>query len=276
MKKVALFKTSITLVSSLVILLAPASTFAARPSHASGGHGGGGGSTTTVPTGNDISWPQCSGRLPNGQAFGIVGVNAGLANTTNPCLADQLAWAANSKGGTGQPNVALYVNTANPGDVKAQISDWPQSGSSTKYGVCTGANNAACAYQYGWERAYEDAQERGVANPANYKWWLDVETGNTWSTNTANNAADLEGMVDYFQSIGASVGLYSTAFQWDQIVGSSVGSTSSLNGLDSWLAGASNLSDAQAKCQEPPLTSDGQVTLTQYVSKRTDYDFSCI
>lgn len=276
MKKSALFKDALAFVTSLIVVLAPATAFAAKPDHAGGGHSGGG-STSIVLTGNDISWPQCGRKLPSGQAFGIVGVNGGLANTTNPCLADELAWAASSRGGTGQPNVALYVNTANPGDVKDQISDWPQTGSSAKYGTCTGANNAACAYQYGWERAYEDAQTRGVANPSTYKWWLDVETGNTWSTVTANNVADLEGMVDYFQSIGVtSVGLYSTGYQWGQLVGSSVSSTSSLNGLESWLAGASNLSDAQTSCKLPPLTADGQVTLTQYVSKRTDYDFSCI
>lgn len=274
MKKLSLVKSSFTLLSSLIVVLAPASALAARPAHAGGGSGG---STSTVLTGNDISWPQCGRKLPSGQAFGIVGVNGGLANTTNKCLADELAWAEGSTGGTGQPNVALYVNTANPGDVKDQISDWPSSGASAKYGTCTGGNDQACAYLYGWNRAYDDAQIRGVSNPGNYKWWLDVETGNSWSaTNFGNNVADLEGMVDYFQSIEASVGLYSTAYQWQQIVGNSISSTSSLNGLDSWLAGASGLAGAQTKCQESPLTADGQVTLTQYVSKRTDFDFSCI
>lgn len=257
------------------MVLAPATAFAARPDHTGGGHGDGG-STATVLTGNDISWPQCGRKLPNGQAFGIVGVNGGLANTTNQCLADELAWAEGSAGGTNQPNAALYVNTANPGDIKDQITDWPASGSSAKYGSCTGNNDLACAYQYGWSRAYEDATQRGVSNPSQYKWWLDVEADNTWSTtNFDNNVADLEGMVDYFQSIGATVGLYSTATQWGQIVGNSVGSTSSLNGLDSWLAGAGNLSDAQNKCHASPLTSGGQVSVTQYISKRTDYDYSC-
>src|SRR4051794_22516535 len=69
--------------------------------------------------GNDISWPQCGRTLPTGQAFGIVGVNNGLANTTNPCLATELSWAGNSKGTTLQPKTALYVNTANPGQPAA-------------------------------------------------------------------------------------------------------------------------------------------------------------
>ena len=34
--------------------------------------------------GNDISYPQCGKALPSGQAFGIVAVNEGLPNNTNP------------------------------------------------------------------------------------------------------------------------------------------------------------------------------------------------
>jgi hypothetical protein len=212
--------------------------------------------------------------LPSGQAFGIVGVNGGLANQPNECFAEELAWAQSSSGGTNQDKAALYVNTANPGDVIDQITDWPTSGS-TPYGDCDGTNSTACAYEYGKERATADVSFIGSNNPAGFQWWLDVETNNSWSTNTANNVADLEGMTDYFNTIGASVGLYSTGYQWRQIVGDSVSSTSSLNGLDSWLAGASNLSDAQTKCSDPALTDGGTVSLVQYVSKRTDYDFSC-
>lgn len=280
MKKLSLAKSSLTLASSLIVMLAPATAFAVRPAQTGGGHSGsGGGSTSAVLTGNDISWPQCGHKLPSGQAFGIVGVNGGLANQPNDCFAEELKWAQNSTGGTGQDNAALYVNTANPGDVleEYKVTDWPSSGYSDKYGTCAGTytNDAACAYQYGKERAMADTQFIENNNPANFKWWLDVETENSWSANTANNVATLEGMVDYFKSIGVrGVGLYSTQYQWGQIAGT-VDSDSSLYGLDSWLAGASNLSDAQTKCAENGLT-DGQVTLAQYVAKRTDYDFSCI
>ena len=46
--------------------------------------------TSGTPSGNDISYPQCGKTLPSRQAFGIVGVNEGLANTTNPCLATEI------------------------------------------------------------------------------------------------------------------------------------------------------------------------------------------
>ncbi|MEO8282285.1 MAG: hypothetical protein ABI568_02585 [Pseudarthrobacter sp.] len=70
---------------------------------------------TAPGPGNDVSWPQCGKALPKGQTFGIVGVNNGLANTSNPCLATELSWAGSSTGAAGQPKAALYVNTANPG-----------------------------------------------------------------------------------------------------------------------------------------------------------------
>lgn len=237
----------------------------------SSGASGQGGGASTSQTGNDVSWPQCGKSLPKGQLFGIVGVNGGLANTTNKCFSTELDWANRSIGGTGQDKAALYVNTANPGDLG--VADWPKTGSSVKYGTCTGGDDEACAYLYGWTMARLDATGRGVPNPSSFKWWLDVETVNSWEANTANNIADLEGMVDYFQSIGARVGIYSTAYQWGRITGT-VNDTSSLRGLDSWLAGASGLASAKSSCGLPGLTG-GHVGVTQFVAKNTDYDYSC-
>ncbi len=229
--------------------------------------------------GNDVSWPQCGKALPKGQAFGIVGVNNGLANTTNPCLSTQLTWAGTSKGGTGQPLVALYVNTANPG---ASGSWWPTSNTyggttvTNPYGDCNqGSYGPACSYMYGFAKAYDDANIRGVNNPSSYTWWLDVETGSSWSTDTLANRADLEGMAAYYASIGARTGLYSTRSQWDQIVGA-VPSSSNLYALPSWLAGAKSLAVAGRKCSDTALTGGGQVSLTQYVSGGLDYDRSCV
>ncbi len=229
--------------------------------------------------GNDVSWPQCGKTLPKGQSFGVVGVNKGLANTTNPCLATQLSWAGTSTGGTGQPLVALYVNTANPGTAG---SWWPTSNSyggtvvANPYGQCTAGSVAeACSYMYGYAKAYDDATIRGISNPAAYMWWLDVETGSSWSTSAAANRADLEGMAAYFASIGAPVGLYSSKTQWTQIVGA-VPASSNLYTRPSWLAGANSLALAKRKCSDPPLTAGGKVTITQYVSAGFDYDHSCI
>ncbi|KRE66182.1 hypothetical protein ASG92_16440 [Arthrobacter sp. Soil736] len=245
----------------------------AQPSGAQPAGGGG------VLLGNDVSWPQCNKDLPEDPAFVIVGVNNGLANTTNPCLHQELDWAEDSLGGTGQPTVALYVNTANPGTAGTW---WPTS---NEYGGKTVANpygecredqtDAPCAYMYGYAKAFDDAYLRSITDPDDYLWWLDVETGNTWSGDKTANRADLEGMTDFFHSIGARVGIYSTGSQWGQIVGQ-VDSGSSLYGLPTWLAGARTVTGAKDNCAAAPLTAGGKVVLTQFVSKGFDYDYSCI
>src|SRR5688500_1569990 len=173
------------------------------------------------PVGVDVSYPQCGRPLPTGQAFAIVGVNGGTAATTNPCLATYLEWGEQSTGATVHDDVQLYVNTGNPagGDL------WPQAGSN-RYGDCDGSNSTACAYQYGWDRAHDDATIRGISNPEQYMWWLDVEIANTWDYTDGGgvrNAAVLEGMTEYFTSIGTrGVGIYSTRYQWGRIVGGGV------------------------------------------------------
>lgn len=259
-----------TLILLIGTTLSTGTVFAAKPVSAA--------KSSTV-LGNDISWPQCNKTFPNGQAFGIVGVNDGLANTTNPCFAQELSWAQQSSGITGQPVTALYVNTANPG---LTGSWWPTSNDyngttiTNPYGTCDGSDSAACAYIYGYAKADDDATIRGVSNPSSYLWWLDVETGNSWETNQTANVADLEGMTTYFESINAQVGLYSTSYQWGQITGSAISSTSNLNGLHSWIPGASSQRAAQANCSLAPLTSGGTVTVTQFVSRNVDYDYSCI
>jgi hypothetical protein len=255
----------------------------------------------------DISWPQCSQKLGiNKRDFVIVGVNGGLATTTNSCLSSQLAWAASNPvqlpvNGV-QPKIQLYVNTANPGGLST--ASWPSSNldpagntAPNPYGLCDGnvplpRDTLACAWQYGWNRAVEDVSNRfkpaasaaGI-NPAGgaYTWWLDVEIENTWKDDGSafayqSNVAVLEGMTSHFQSLSARVGLYSTGYQWGQVVGSAVGTGSNLRGLASWLAGAGTIDGARQNCTLPALTAGGRVTTTQYLPSGSslDYNYSCV
>ncbi len=234
----------------------------------------------STPAGSDVSYPQCGEALPSSSAFGIVAVNEGLPNDTNPCLAAEISWAQVLPGGTRQPRVSLYVNTADPGN--HGISDWPANNDdpitenrvSDPYGSCGGGNSQACAWQYGWNLAELDAQTRGVQSPGGYRWWLDVETINSWESNTKNNRADLEGMAFYFRHIGGTAGIYSTPKQWDPIVGT-VSRTSPLYRLPDWMPGAKTLAQAKANCRRAPLTGGGTVTVTQWTTKPANSDFSC-
>ncbi|WP_416396092.1 MULTISPECIES: hypothetical protein [unclassified Curtobacterium] len=240
--------------------------------------------------GADVSWPQggSSSNYPSNQAFGVVGVNGSLPNQTNQYLSQQLAWAAGSTGGTSQPKGQLYVLAANPGK---QASVWPSSNRdpsgatvANPYGTCTaGSYTSACSYMYGYTRAYEAANTRGVPSPSSYRWWIDVETGLSWLGATdakdyqIQNRADVEGMVAALKAAKIStIGLYSTKYQFGQIVGT-VPSTSTLRGLPSWIAvGNDGVAAAQAACSAGGLTAGSQVRMTQYVVGSRDFDVSCV
>lgn len=294
--------------AALVGVLAPTPAFAAQQ-----GKPGGSAATASVATGADISWAQCGRRLPSGQSFGIVNANGGTAGSFNPCVRDEITWASSTSGSTPQPKLAFYVNTANPA---GQGSWWPTSDSDApKPGAApyptgalpvgtvtypnrdsvgctttvTGAPDygSACAYVYGYFRAEQAVewvheQASGVS-PSTVRWWLDVETMNTWQTDTRSNAASLAGAAAYLASVGAGVGVYSTTAQWTSIVGgtgSSMpalpnGAPSNLIGLDEWGAGASTQAGAVQNCTAAKPFTGGTNHLMQYVSKGTDYDVSC-
>jgi hypothetical protein len=262
----------------LVVVLTVAAAILAVPGTASA-------APTTV--GYDVSYPQCGSSLPKYRAFAVVGVNGGLSTKANPCLGAQLTWAWKSSGAvSAQPRAQVYLNTANPGEVRSQVTTWPTTGS-TPYGTCDGSNSQACSYEYGWERAQYSvstfflpaARTAGVeTSPSDYTWWLDVETTNTWQSGSAaalaRNRATLEGMADYLDSRDAPVGIYSTNYQWNQIAGT-VPDESTLAGLPSWLAGATSLNGARANCSRSALVPDGEVVLSQYVQGGWDRNTSC-
>jgi len=224
-----------------------------------------------------------------------------------------------------QPRVQLYVNTGNPGEVLEQyaVDTWPTNNVDPRgtdsvtganasgvidpnkvspHGACTptagsyreSTNDKACSWQYGWNRAVVTVDERfkpaaasvgHSTNPTDYKWWLDVETMNSWQTAgnvdaTARNAASLEGMKQFYASEGVSkVGIYSTSYQWNQIVGNTLETSTTganLKGLESWLAGAASATDAKKRCTTLRGLTGGPVIMNQYVSRNLDYNYSCL
>ena len=275
--------------------------------------------------GIDISWPQCERDLPSGVAYTVVGVNGGTAASTNRCLDEQLSWAADDATGANprQPRLQLYVNTANPGDVLEEygVTSWPtdsvdprgedsfgttEEGHRNPYGPCTTTpgryrgytNDLACSWQYGWNRAVEAVDERfaraaravGLSDvAADYTWWLDVETMNSWQQGgpaaKARNTASLEGMTQLYVAEGVkTLGLYSTGYQWRQIVGNTLAVPTgglpavggNLVGRPSWLAGAAGAANARLRCTTATGLTGGPVVLNQYISDDLDHNYSCV
>ena len=68
-----------------------------------------------------------------------------LAAGFSPPTTEQLTWAWGSSGEVlSQPKAQLYLNTANPGEVRDQVTTWPSTGG-TPYGTCDGGNTMACS-----------------------------------------------------------------------------------------------------------------------------------
>jgi len=250
----------------------------AGPAHADAETGPAPRSMTAL--GNDISWPQCGADLPAPPAFAIVGVNGGRPDTVNPCLFAQLAWADQTSDAAGGTPAAVYVNTAATGPVESVW--WPASNSyrgmdvSNPYGVCDGTGAPACAYVHGYAMAANDVAilKDSGAGELRRMWWLDVETGNSWLWDKTANAAELEGMTAFLEGTGLDVGIYSTGYQFGEIVGE-VGPGSNLYRLRNWLAGAESTESAREYCSASPLAPGGTVTLTQFTEGDLDYNYRC-
>jgi hypothetical protein len=233
-------------------------------------------------TGYDVSFPQCSGSYPSNPLFGTVGVNGGLANTTNRCLSGELRWARATPGQKQpkQPPLSLYIDTGNPGGPR--VADWPSGGTTPAYGSCNGLLTNACSYLYGEQRAAHSyrlvaALDSGAAKTA--PWWLDVELTASWAGSYQLNIAALQGFIAGLRNAGATgpVGIYSTSAQWKDITGLTTQTTApAFNGrLPDWVAGTeATLSQARRNCTGGGFTGAAP-TLAQYRIGPFDADLRC-
>jgi hypothetical protein len=203
-------------------------------------------------TGYDVSWPNCSAKPPAHPAFGIVGVSDGTGYSQNPCLAKQAAWF---------PNLSLYVNTGwynqsshiNPSSPK----------------VCASGDNNCLAYNYGYNAGLYALSYANSQNVHASIWWLDVETGNTWNTDTTQNRNSLQGEYDALVANGVTtVGVYSTTYQWDTVTGTW------LNNWPGWGATTVRTASQAAKFCNGHQFTGGLTYLIQFTGS-LDQDYAC-
>lgn len=238
--------------------------------------------SSSSPAGYDISFPQCSHDYPSNVLFGIVGVNGGVANNANPCLASELSWAHNASGQKrpGQPKVSLYIDTGNPG--AHHVPDWPRGGTAPSYGACNGLLTDACSYIYGTQRAAYSYRLASALDPTVARtapWWLDVELMASWAGTYELNVAALRGVVAGLRTAGATgpIGVYSTSAQWREITGLTPQTTTRAfrRRLPDWVAGtAATLPQAEQNCQTGGFTGVAPV-LAQYRRGPFDADLRC-
>jgi hypothetical protein len=194
----------------------------------------------TIP---DVSWPNCTLNIAHARA-GIVGIDGGLALRPNSCLAKEAADFS---------LLSVYVNTGYPGiKLALKYKGYPRH--------CSPSDEQCLAYNYGYNSGLYDVNYSLREGVIAKKWWLDVETDNSWSTNTTMNRQALSGtLAALSQFVGKdNLGFYSTPLQWQAINGQWY------NGYPAWIGTGGTLkSDAVAACQETSF-SGGPIVLTQY------------
>ena len=150
-------------------------------------------------SGYDISYPQCKGELPTKfVGFAIVGLNGGKPFTANKCFERQWEWALTHDA------VAVYINTADPGDE-----------SPVRYGKKIAKDSLKRLKKFGVE----------PGTPI----WLDVETLNTWTSAERSVQVLTELAID-LTAAGYPVGVYAPRVHWFEITGGAN------LGLPTWLA----------------------------------------
>lgn len=164
---------------------------------------------TPGTAGYDVSYPQCGAAAPTG-AFGIIGVNGGRPFSNNGCLAAEYSAAPKS------PAASLYINTGYSGAYRKDIT----SGCATQSKSIAGSSSQRQAWAVGCSEAESSmtyAAQSGAASVA--MWWLDVETANSWSSNTSLNRYAIQGAATRLAGSGLPVGVYSSSSMWTAIMG---------------------------------------------------------
>ncbi len=203
--------------------------------------------------------------MPGGGSFGVIATTDGRPYFSSPCLSAEYAWAS------ALPyRPEYYVNLADPGH---QSTHWAQGGPracepTPKYDV-------GCAYDYGYEAAAAAWGYVAVIGASgNTRWWLDVETDNTWgysSAGIAANRAVIHGALTYLRRHRhVTAGIYTETMWWDYITGGS----SSFSHIPVWGGGANSKAHATENCRSHSITG-GPALLAQWIRQGVDHDVAC-
>ncbi len=215
-----------------------------------------GGTYPSGAYGYDISVYQCSSFPSGDHQIGIVQVDGSSSGNTNPCLAQEAAWAG------GGLNLYTYLTYGT---------------STTDEPGCNGDTSCNAGYQAGIS-AYTDAQNAG-AGSTTIPWWLDVETaGAKWSGNLSENAQFVQGAINALhESEGIpDVGIYASPGVWNTVVGDYTPS------VPYWMAdylaspsGPGSCADYQNWVTNHGAQLPGPPEIVQYNSAQYDEDYAC-
>ena len=208
--------------------------------------------------GHDISYPQCNQALPDIQSFAVIGVTRGRPFTENPCLLSEYAWAT-----LAPMTPSLYMN------ISGAFGSSADRGNSGPAGACEAADMACIAFNYGFNAASDAFDYASSVGATSQYWWLDVETANTWWSDAAYNSRAVQGAAAFFALSGLNIGVYSTNYQWNLLMGSYS------PGLPVWYATATGYAGAPDYCSDTYDFAGGGVWLVQYYGGDFDANYAC-
>jgi len=215
-----------------------------------------GGTYPSGAYGYDISIYQCSSFPSGDHQIGIVQVDGASSGATNPCLAQEAAWAG------GGLNLYTYLTYGT---------------STTNEPGCNSDTSCNAGYQAGIH-AYMDAQNAG-AGSTTIPWWLDVETASAnWSGNLGENAQFVQGAINALHETEGipDVGIYASPGVWNGIVGNYQPD------VPYWMADYLSPASGPASCADigrwqsmGEQLPSGPLEIVQYDSAQYDEDYAC-
>ncbi|KAA1415343.1 hypothetical protein F0U44_21920 [Nocardioides humilatus] len=222
--------------------------------------------------GADISWPQCPKGMgiperrtqglpmPEDDAeFVVVGLTNGPGFTPNPCLADQVTWVQDRA-----LMAAAYSVVSYPDAATLEQYSWD--------GPFDGSNLKGQLRNVGYQEARFNLDTMISAELQTPIIWIDVEPvpDFEWSADKAANAAVVEGAARAYTDAGFSIGIYSTPYLWETVVGGY-----SL-GVPEWrAAGQTSRDEALNRCGEDWSIQGGAAILGQWVEGGRDHNVTC-
>jgi hypothetical protein len=216
--------------------------------------------------GYDVGAQSCGSALPRGGRFAVIAATAGKPFHPSRCLRSEYAWASAM---TYRPQ--YYLNAADPGHKSAH---WGKGGPrachrAPKY-------DAGCAYDYGVrsaEAALHDVRTAGSTGQG--RWWIDVETDNSWGSGRAGiaaNVAAISGALHYLRTRPhTSAGVYTETGWWDTITNGARMPHTAV-----WGGGADTKHRALQNCRAHSITG-GRALMVQWFTGTThvDHDYAC-
>ncbi len=222
--------------------------------------------------GADISWPQCpvGMGIPQKRTLGmplplpearyvVIGLTNGPGFYANPCLAEQVDWARQN-----DVLVSAYA-----------VASFPEADERQRFattGPYDGSDTLGALRNVGYQQARFNIASMKATGFVTPIVWIDVEPvpDFAWSSDRVANAAVVEGLARAYRDAGYEIGVYSTPYLWEGVVGDLA------LGVPEWrAAGQTSRAEALSRCGADWVIQGGPAVMGQWVEASRDQNVTC-